>query len=313
MLELIIETLVQLGLGLVGSLFLAGWIKKFKARMQHRKGPAFWQPWFDLRKLWSKNMVISDTTSWLFKIPPYLEFGIALLLLLVVPGPFLLSSGINFGIDLIFILYLWVLARFFTALAGLDAGSAFGGMGSSREITIAAMVEPGLLLVLFLLGYKASSLNLNEIFNWAAADSGWFFSPLYLLMAGSYVMLMIAETGRIPVDNPDTHLELTMIHEGMILEYSGPFLALINWAVWIRQYIFYAIFVNVFLPAVPLAYPSGVEIVVSMMLFFGKIALVGLVIGLIESALAKMRLLRVPQLLWGAFVLGLMSLLIVVF
>jgi formate hydrogenlyase subunit 4 len=313
MCEDIFRTGIQFGLGLIFAPLLAGVIKKIKAWMQHRKGPSVLQPWFDLWKLFRKQMVISETTSWIFKVPPFLEFGIALFLLMVVAGPFLISPNINFGVDLIFILYLWALARFFTALAGLDAGSAFGGMGSSREMTVAAMVEPGLILVLFIIGFRAANLNLSQIFSWASYESGWVFSPVYLLAAGAYLILMIAETGRIPVDNPDTHLELTMIHEGMILEYSGPYLALINWSVMIRQYLFYSIFVNVFLPGPVVLHPGISDILVNGVQFIAKLVLVGLIVAVTESTLAKMRLLKVPRLLWAAFAFGVMALLTVVF
>jgi formate hydrogenlyase subunit 4 len=308
MLEMVAKIALQMGLGLVFAPVLAGAVKKIKARLQHRQGPSLLQPWFDLRKLFRKRMVRSATTSWLFDIPPFLEFGVALFLLAVIAGPMALNTSRQFGVDLFFILYLLALGRFFGALAGLDAGSAFGGMGSSREMTIAAMVEPGLILTLFLLGFKAGNLNLNQIFGWAAADGGWFVSPLYLFSAGAFFMLLIAETGRIPVDNPDTHLELTMIHEGMILEYSGPYLALISWAAMIRQYLFYGIFVNLFWPD-----PPSTGIIPGVMLFLLKLLLTGLLVAITESSLAKMRLLKVPRLLLGAFALGLMGLVTVIF
>lgn len=300
MLEKAILTLLQWTVGFLAAPILAGFIKKVKARLQHRQGPPILQPWNDLRKLFGKKMVLSEVTSWVFQVPPYLEFGVGLLLLLAVPGPFLFAQSLNPGIDIIFVLYLWGLARFFTALAGLDGGSAFGGMGSSREMTIAALVEPGLLLLLFILGIKATTLNVNRIFLWAAQTGEWFFSPLYLMTTVAFFILLIAETGRIPVDNPDTHLELTMIHEGMILEYSGPYLALISWAVMIRQYLYYGIFLNIFFPGAPPAHYGIASTAIGILVFGIKTALLGVVVALVESLLAKMRLLKLPRLLWGA-------------
>jgi formate hydrogenlyase subunit 4 len=297
--------------GLLLAPVLGGAIKLVKARLQHRQGPPLLQPWYDLLKLFRKRMVLSGTTSWLFRVPPFLEIGVALGLLLVVPGPFRAGAAFPFGADLVALLYLMALARFFSALAGLDAGSAFGGMGSSREMTLAALIEPGLVLILFLLGFKAGSLSLNPLFHWAAQDPGWILSPLHLLTGVAYFMLMIAETGRIPVDNPDTHLELTMIHEGMILEYSGPFLALINWAAWIRQYLFFSIFIQLFWP-VP-AYGGFPGPFLSLADFCLKLALVGGLVALVESLLAKMRLLKAPRLLWAAFAFGVLGLLTAIF
>ena len=313
MFGIFVRIVSQVGLGLVLAPVLAGFIKKVKARAQLRQGPSIVQPWYDLRKLFSKEMVVSQETSWIFKIPPYLEFGIAILLLAFIPVVSILSTKLTYGVDLIFLLYLWGLGRFFSALAGLDAGSAFGGMGGSREMTIAAMVEPGLLLALVLIGWKASSLHISQVFQWAARDGKWFFSPAYLLTAGAFILLLIAETGRIPVDNPDTHLELTMIHEGIILEYSGPFLALINWAVMIKQYLFFAIFVNIFLPGDIFPNTSYIYTAINMALFLCKLLFLGIAVGCIESSLAKMRLLKAPRLLWGAFALGLMAALTVIF
>ena len=305
----LVQTILQIIVGFLGAPLLAGFIKKVKARMQRRQGPSIFQPYFDLRKLFGKTMTVSMVTSWIFRLAPFLEFGVAVLLLGAIPGPWLAGAA---GMDIIMVLYLWGLARFFSALAGLDAGSAFGGMGSSREMTIAAMIEPGMILTLLLVGYKAATLNIARLLQWADANQGWFFSPFYFFAVGAFLILLIAETGRIPVDNPDTHLELTMIHEGMILEYSGPYLALINMAFWIRQYLFYAIFVHLFLPggfAGRAIWVYGANLA----WFLLKIGALALVVSLIESGFAKMRLVKVSRLLWLAFALGLMGLLTIVF
>ncbi len=307
MLDLLFKNSLQWLFGLLLAPVLAGLVKKCKARLQHRQGPGLLQPGYDLGKLFRKRMVLSETTSWLFRVPPFLEFGIALFLLLVTPGP-LQMLRLPVAVDVITILYLMTLGRFFTALAGLDAGSAFGGMGSSREMTIAAMIEPGLVLVLFLVGSKAGTLQLDRMVQWATSNEGWVFAPVHLLAAVAFFILLVAATGRIPVDNPDTHLELTMIHEGMILEYSGPYLALINWAAMIRQYLFFSIFLNIFVPALP-----GLNWVENAVFFVVKLAGLGCLVALVETLLAKMRLLKVPRLLWAASGFALMALLTVVF
>ena len=206
------------------------------------------------------------------------------------------------------VVYLLALGSFFLALAGLDAGSSFGGLGSSREMTISAIAEPALMLAVFTVAIGAGSTNLSIVVQSALGQSWRFLAPSQMLAFAALFIVLIAETGRIPVDNPATHLELTMIHEAMILEYSGPYLALIEWAAAIKQLVLMTILVNVFFPFGLSAGGSLAAAIFSLALFLFKILLLTVVVAVVEVTNAKMRLFRVPELLAIAFVLGALAL-----
>jgi formate hydrogenlyase subunit 4 len=285
-----------LGLLLLAPL-VSGIIKTAKARLQNRRGPGIFQLYYDLLKLLKKGSVISPTTSWVFAIAPYVYFATALVAAALVP----LAYSANGAGDLFVLIYLFAAGRFFLALASLDAGSAFGGMGGSREMFIAVLVEPALLLALVTVAFRANTTELSLM---AAAAAGSPFSVPYLFSAMAFLIVTIAETGRIPVDNPDTHLELTMIHEGMVLEYSGRHLGLIFWASAIKQLVVILLFVLFFLPwngEVILPVPAGGLLVV-------KVILVALVLAVIETSTNKMRLFKVPGFLAVACLLSLLAL-----
>ncbi len=281
-----------------------GIIKKLKANMQGRVGPGIFQPYYDLIRLFKKDMVISSITSWIFKATPYIVFTSTMAAAMIVP---VITTRVPFGMmgDVIALIYIFALGRFFMALAGLDAGTAFGGEGSSREMTVASLVEPMMMLSIFTAAISAGSTNIIKI----AETHSMLYTPSHILALSAFIVAVIAETGRIPVDNPDTHLELTMIHEGMILEYSGKYLALMEWAHYMKQMLLFTIAAGIFFP---LGISNNTEIsglALSSGVYSLKILFMAFLMALIESTRAKMRFFQLPSLLGGAFVLALLSLL----
>jgi formate hydrogenlyase subunit 4 len=281
-------------------------VRWIKARLQNRQGAAAWQPYFELAKLFGKDVVVSNNASWLFRAAPYLVFGSTLAVACLVPSLFVPLPLDGVG-DLLAVVYLLLLGTFFLALAGLDPGTAFGGMGSSREMTIAAIAEPTIALAIFGLALGAGSTNLGQIVIQGLAHPELGLSAGHLLAFAALFIVTLAETGRLPVDNPATHLELTMIHEAMILEYSGRYLALIEWAAGLKLLIFFSLLANLFIPwglaleLTPLALGGA------LLVFIVKLAVLALVVALMETRVAKLRLFRVPELLSASFVLALLS------
>lgn len=292
---------------IIFSPLINGVIKKLKANMQGRRGPGILQPYYDLMRLFKKDMVISDVTSWIFRATPYIVFTSTIAAAMVMP---VITTKTSFGMmgDVIALIYIFALGRFFMALAGLDAGTAFGGEGSSREMTVAILVEPMMMLSIFTAAISAGSTNITRI----AETQGIFYSPSHILALSAFIVAIIAETGSVPVDNPDTHLELTMIHEGMILEYSGRYLALMEWAHYMKQMLLFTIAVDIFFP-LGIANSVGAGHVLPLLPSFGvyllKVFFMAFLMALIESTRAKMRFFQLPSLLGGAFVLALLSLL----
>src|SRR5947208_11805640 len=239
--------IAQTALALLLAPGLVGLVRWLKARLQNRRGAPVWQPYLELRKLFAKEVVVSSNASWLFRAAPFVVFAstvaVAFLVpVLAVPSPF---DGVG---DLLVVVYILLLGTFFLALAGLDPGTAFGGMGSSREMTVAAIAEPTIALAIFALALGAGSTNLGRIVTQILANPGTVINPGHLLAFGAMFIVTLAETGRLPVDNPSTHLELTMIHEAMILEYSGRYLALIEWAASFKLFIFLSFLAKLFAP-----------------------------------------------------------------
>jgi len=286
------------------SPLIQGVIKKLKANMQGRVGPGIFQPYYDLIRLFRKDMVISRVSSWIFKATPYIVFISTIAAAMIVP---VISTSSPFGMmgDVIALIYLFALGRFFMALAGLDAGTAFGGEGSSREMTVAVLVEPIMMLSIFTAAISAGSTNVARI----AETHSIFYSPYHVLALSAFMIAIIAETGRIPVDNPDTHLELTMIHEGMILEYSGRYLALMEWAHYMKQMLLFTIAVDIFFPVGISNTMEIASLAVSSAAYFLKLLFMSVLIAMIESTRAKMRFFQLPSLLGAAFVLAVLSLL----
>lgn len=286
------------------SPLIQGIVKKLKARMQGRIGPGIVQPYYDLIRLLKKDMVLSDVTSWIFKVTPYIVFTSTLAAAMIIPVITTKTPAGMMG-DVIAVIYLFALGRFFMALAGLDAGTAFGGEGSSREMTVSILVEPMMMLSIFTAAISAGSTNIARI----AETQYLFYSPSHVLALSAFVVAVIAETGRLPVDNPDTHLELTMIHEGMILEYSGRYLALMEWSHYMKQMLLFTLAVDIFFP-MGISSGSGLSgLAISFGIYFTKMVLMACLVAFAESTRAKLRFFQLPSLLGGAFVLALLSLL----
>ncbi|GAB4536569.1 MAG: NADH-quinone oxidoreductase subunit H [Thermodesulfovibrionia bacterium] len=292
---------------IIFSPLVNGVIKKLKANMQGRRGPGIMQPYYDLIRLFKKEMVVSNVTSWVFRVAPYVVFSSALAASMIVP---VVSTKVGFSYmaDVIALIYILGLGIFFIALAGLDAGTAFGGEGSSREMTVAVLVEPMIMLTIFTAAISAGSTNLVKI----AGLQGAIYTPSHVLALFAFIVAIIAETGRIPVDNPDTHLELTMIHEGMLLEYSGRYLGLMEWAHYIKQMLLFTLAIDIFFPAGIATTLEAGAIIISSVIYALKILFMCFLMALIESTRAKLRFFQLPSLLGSAFVLALLSLLIYV-
>ncbi|MBI3811659.1 MAG: NADH-quinone oxidoreductase subunit H [Nitrospirae bacterium] len=307
MIESVLITVVQMIVALLASPFIVGLIRKVKAHLQCRQGPGWLQPYYDLAKLFRKDVVVSTHTSWIFTATPYILFSSTLTAVLLVPI-FLSKVPLNFAGDIITVVYLLALGTFFLMLAGLDAGSAFGGMGSSREAIVASLTEPAMILSIFAVGLTAGSTNLSTIVHKTALLQGIVTDPPPHLMAlAALFIVTLAETGRVPVDNPATHLELTMIHEAMILEYSGRYLALIEWASALKLLLFLTLISNVFAPWGIATERTPVWMAFGVAVWLVKVSGLAVLIGLIESMFAKLRLFRVTDFLGLAFILSLLA------
>ena len=294
----------------VAAVFLApalvGLIRWMKARLQNRRGAPPWQPYFELRKLFAKQVVVSTNASWVFRAAPFVVFASTVMATVLVP---FFAAPVPLGSvgDLLVVVYLLLLATFFLALAGLDTGSPFGGMGASREMTVVALTEPTIAVAIFALAVSAHSTNLGEIVARTIAQPTTALGPGHVLAFVALLIATLAETGRLPIDNPATHLELTMIHEAMVLEYSGRYLALVEWAAALKLLIFFTLAANLFVPwGVALALTPGAlgVAVVSLVL---KLTVLAAVVAVLETRVAKLRLFRVPELLTASFVLGLLA------
>lgn len=275
---------------LLAAPLLQGWIKKVKAFWQMRQGPSLFQPYRDLWKYMGKEEVVSEHASWIFLITPAIVLGSTILACFVVPGPWGWAP-IHAAGTLFWLAASLGLARFFLALAGLDAGGTFGGMGSSREVFVAALVEPGFILSLVVLALMTETTSLMGMI--AGLQGLSIFETPRVLALFALFMVVIAEMGRIPVDNPDTHLELTMIHEGMLLEYSGPSLGFLTWAEQLKQLLLLQLLAFLILPV-------NIKVVNNWgegILQLSFIALLGTFFATLESINVKVRLFRIPNVL----------------
>jgi len=308
MLNAVLSIVLQTALLLILAPLVSGCIKNWKAKLQNRRGPRIWQPYLDLAKFLRKDMVISEHASWIFRFMPYVLFLSTLLAGLMVPLISISAPLSLFG-GALALVGLLALGRFFLALGGLDPASAFGGMGSSREMTIAAIAEPALMLAVFTVAIAAGSTNLSQMLHAAQGPTWQLLNPAHVLAFAALFIVLLAETGRIPVDNPATHLELTMIHEAMILEYSGRYLALIEWSASIKQLVLMALLVNIFFPIGIAPDLSAKALSLSALWFLAKLLTLAGVVVLVETTNAKLRLFRVPDLLSAAFILATLALL----
>jgi formate hydrogenlyase subunit 4 len=299
---------VQTALLLALAPLVSGCIKNWKAKLQNRRGPRIWQPYFDIAKYLHKDMVISEHASWVFPVAPYVVFVTSLLVGLMVP---LLTVQAPLGLfgGALAVIGLLALGRFFLALGGLDPASAFGGMGSSREMTLSAIAEPALVLAIFTVAITAGSTDLSRIVAAGRESNFSLLNPAHLMAFAALFIVLLAETGRVPVDNPATHLELTMIHEAMLLEYSGRYLALMEWGASIKQLVLMTVLVNIFLPVGLAVDRSAASLAIAGGAFLLKIFALSGAVVLVETVNAKLRLFRVPDLLSAAFVLAMLGLL----
>ena len=306
MFRALVMALLQ-GVGLLAAApLLRSAIKKMKAAMQTRQGPPLLQGYYDLAKLLRKETVRSDTASWVYVAGPRVYFAAALAATTLVPvlvarAPLQGAGGI---LGLVGIL---ALGRFALAAAALDTGSPFGGMGGSREMTIAALAEPALMLGLFTAALAAGSLDLGAVVRSRLEPNAVFHPSDIFALAGLFVVL-IAETGRIPVDNPATHLELTMIHEAMVLEYAGPDLALVEWASAVKEVLYITLLIDLFMPGGIAVTAAPVPLLVAGAAWAGKLLVFAVAITLVESTNAKLRLFRVPELVAVSLGLGFLAL-----
>jgi formate hydrogenlyase subunit 4 len=295
----------QMMLMLLLAPLLTGFVRKVKARLLRRQGPSLIQPYRDLLRLMRKEVVLADNASWLFRVTPYLIFAATWVAAALVPT---FAAGLKFSwtADLIAIVALLGSARFFLALAGMDIGTSFGGIGSSREVMIASLAEPAMLLTVFSLALVAGATQLSTVAVFmSSSEVGLRVSLGMALIA--LVMVAIAENARIPVDNPATHLELTMVHEAMILEYSGRHLAMIEFAAFLKLLLYVSLVSCVFLPWGVAATAGPVSLVLGLVTYLGKLAACGILLALFETAIAKMRVFRVPDFLGAALMLALLG------
>ncbi|TLS68111.1 formate hydrogenlyase [Mariprofundus erugo] len=303
----ILIQIIQALLLLLLAPLATGFVSTCKARLQNRRGAGLLQPWRNLRKLFVKEVVIASHASWLFRTAPYVVFTATAIAASVVPA-MLVDTPLSLTADVIALVALLALARFFLALAGMDIGTAFGGMGASREMTFAALAEPAMLMSIFVLSLSAHSTNLTTMITHTIHTSFALHPSLAFAMV-AMLMVAVAENGRIPVDNPTTHLELTMIHEAMILEYSGRHLALMEWASMIKLMLFATLIIDLFMPWGMAMQATPAALAIALGLWLLKLAGLLLALALAETALAKLRLFEVPEYLSGAFIIAFLGLL----
>ncbi len=286
---------------------LTGFLKACKCVLQNRRAPSLFQPYRNLVKLTRKHPVISQEASWLFSVAPYLIFIAMVLAASVVP---LIAVDLPSAAeaDVMVLVGFFAFARFFLVLAALDVGTAFGGMGASREMTISSLAEPAMLMAIFTLTMTASTTNLSEAIEHVLRE-GLILRPSFVFALFALVLVAVAETGRIPVDNPSTHLELTMIHEAMILEYSGRHLALIEWASALKLMLYGVLIANIFFPWGMAEALTLTSLGMGLLAILGKLLALCVMLALAETMVAKMRLFRVQEYLGFAYLLGLLGML----
>jgi formate hydrogenlyase subunit 4 len=285
---------------------LTGFVRKVKARLLRRQGPPLLQPYRDLARLMRKDAVLAHNASWLFRVIPYLIFATTWVAAALVPT-FRTGLLFSWSADLIAIIALLGSARFFLALAGLDVGTSFGGIGSSREVMIASLAEPAMLMIMFTLALVAGSTQLSTMAEYMLSPQVGLRVSLGLALL-ALIIVAIAENARIPVDNPATHLELTMVHEAMLLEYSGRHLALIELTAALKLLLYMSLIACVFTPwALAAPEAPAAALAIGAVAYLGKLAVGGFLLALSETAIAKMRVFRVPEFLGAALMLGLLA------
>ena len=301
----VVSVLQVLGV-VVGGPLLVGLMRKVRCRLEGRVGPPVRQPLLDLRKLARRERTRPDRASGIFSVVPVVLVATTLVIALVAP---LLSTDPAFGwsADLFALIYLMLIGSVVLALGALDTGTAFGGMGASRAMTIGALSEPALLVAVLALSIPAHSSNVPTIVARSLAHPAWLATPQRLLSLVAFLIVIVAESGRLPVDNPSTHLELTMIHEAMVLEYAGADLALVKLGESMRLVVLLALFADLFVPWGVATGPGIGHVVVAVAAIAAKVAALGVGLAVFEVAVAKLRLFRVPELMAGACVLAVLA------
>jgi formate hydrogenlyase subunit 4 len=298
--------MLQMLVVLLSAPLLTGFVRKVKARLLRRCGPRLLQPYRDLIKLAQKEVVVADSASWLFRVMPYLIFAATWVAAALVPT---FATGLLFSwsADLIAIIALLGSARFFLALAGMDVGTSFGGIGSSREMMFATLAEPAMIMIVFSLALIAGSTQLSYVAEFMLSPAVGLRVSLALGLIG-LVIVAIAENARIPVDNPATHLELTMVHEAMVLEYSGRHLAMIELSSQLKLLLYISLIACIFIPWGLAPVGAGLEAhLIGVAAYAGKLAAAGMLLALFETTVAKMRVFRVPDFIGVALMLGLLA------
>ncbi|MDD5505604.1 MAG: NADH-quinone oxidoreductase subunit H [Candidatus Omnitrophica bacterium] len=293
--------ILQLTLFIVIAPALSGLISKIKNNIRMRRGQSMLQPYYNLAKLFLKREVVPETASWIFKLTPFVVFASMLVSALLIPV-FGLSSPVYQMGDFLVLIFIFSLGRFFLALSALDTGSCFGGMGASREMFISSLVEPAFCMAVFALFLQSGSTDIS-----AFGSGGHAISVSAIVATITLFLVSIAETSRIPVDNQETHLELTMVHEAMVLEYSGRSLALIEMAACIKQMILFLLISQIIFPICLPVYTNLPQILFWFFWYLARIIIIAIAVALVEVSVAKMRLFRVADFLALAFVLGVIA------
>ena len=302
---MMMSTLFHVLLMLLMPPLLLGVINKTKAAFAGRLGAPYFQPYYDLAKLFRKGSVFSTTTTWVFRAGPVVTLAATLIAALLVPlGNH--PAIISFNGDMILFAYLFGLARFFTTSAALDTGSPFEGMGAAREVTFACLVEPTLFFILITLARMSKSLSLTPMLTYPSPAVWVSAGASMLLLVGALFIALLAENCRIPIDDPNTHLELTMIHEVMVLDHSGPAFGLILYGAALKLFVLGAVFVNLALP-----FKSG-NLLIDWVVFVAAMLFLAVLIGVVESVMARLRMVRIPQLLVAATILSAFAMLLIV-
>jgi formate hydrogenlyase subunit 4 len=303
-----IAQLTELVVAVLLAPLLTGWVNQCRAWLQNRSAPGLLQPYRMLAKLFEKEVVLAGNASPLFRGAPYLVFGCLALAAAIVPT---LGTDLplNPAADAIALVGLLALARFFIALAGMDVGTAFGSLGARREMMVGFLAEPALLMVLFTASLISHSTSLSTIVE-TLAHREFVIYPSMAFAGVAFTMVSLAENARIPVDNPATHLELTMIHEAMVLEYSGRYLAMIEWAASLKLFVYSCIGLALFFPFGVAAGGDWLGLVLAAPALVAKLAVGGAALALIEMLSAKMRIFRAPEFLGTAFLLAVLAMLV---
>jgi len=304
----LVSQLMAIVMALLLAPLMTGWVNQWRARLQNKTAPSLLQPYRVLHKLFNKESVLAEHASPLFRAAPYVIFGCMLLASAIIPT---LSTDLPLSpaADAIALVGLFALARVFISLAAMDVGTAFGSMGARREMLVGFLAEPALLMVLFCASMVSRSTSLTTIVE-TLAHKQFAIYPSFLLTGVAFTMVSLAENARVPVDNPETHLELTMIHESMILEYSGRHLALLEWAASLKLLAYSCIGLALFFPWGIAEADAPLALLLALPALVAKLAVGGFLLALIETRSAKMRLFRVPEFLGTAFLLAVIGLLV---